>query len=619
MSNRPNKARAFLSLILTALLLTASACGKDPADSSDTSFTSDIYSSDSSFVSSDSDDVSNPSGNSDSTDSSVGSNGGSSGSSASGNNGSSSSGSNTSSGTPIDNVSTSDDPVTSTFFSSVTIEDRNSYTVPGSNGDLWPSAWSNDDYVYTANGDGPGFGSVNSDIAVGRLSGTPGSMKGQGLAYGDSVAKVWSGSEFNRKPTGMVSVGGTLYLAVQDLRSTKDGTFDEAPAASIYKSTDKGKTWTGTSSPMFKDYKFTTIMFLDYGKDNSKSPDGYVYAYGLDNNWRDSFSGLVDDPVNLYLARVPANSVQDITKWEFFSGTSSKPAWSKNIDSRKPVLTDTRRVYERVTDNMPSVRDMSVISQGSIVYNSALKRYIYASWTEYTYEFYESPTPYGPFKLFVQKDFGGYPWSSNTKYGGYGCVIPSKFISSDGRTMWIVSTTFVSDTNQYAYAMRKMTVVPSTTQKANNKKGSTNLARDNSLSPAVISTSNGSGRPQRLNDGAFDFFEQSWTGEAKNLDYWGYSFSKICKFNTIEYTTGEMKNDGGWFSSLGVQVRKNGVWTNVKNGRVSPKYPKTMATGQYKKYTITFDEIEGDAIRIVGKPGGSMRYTTVAELAVYYR
>lgn len=77
---------------------------------------------------------------------------------------------------------------------------------------------------------------------------------------------------------------------------------------------------------MFKDYVFTTIMFLDYGKDNGNSPDGYVYAYGLDYNWRDSFSGRVTDPTNLYLARVPGNSVQDRSKWEFFSGTAgSRP------------------------------------------------------------------------------------------------------------------------------------------------------------------------------------------------------------------------------------------------------------------------------------------------------
>ncbi len=111
------------------------------------------------------------------------------------------------------------------------IEERNTYTVP-SNGDLWPGAWSDDDYLYTANGDGPGFGSVNSDIAVGRLKGTPATgITRQGLAHGDAIARVWSGSEYNRKPTGMVSVGGVLYMAVQDLRRTQDGLFRRRPGS----------------------------------------------------------------------------------------------------------------------------------------------------------------------------------------------------------------------------------------------------------------------------------------------------------------------------------------------------------------------------------------------------
>ena len=521
-------------------------------------------------------------------------------------------------GTALDTIGGSGGPVNSTFFGSVDIEDRNTFSVP-SDGDLWPGAWSDDDYLYTANGDGRGFGSVSSDIAVGRLKGTPSTgITTQGLAYGDAIAKVWSGSQYNRKPTGMVSVGGVLYMAVQDLRCTDNGLFDDAPAASIYKSTDKGRTWTGTSEPMFKDYVFTTIMFLDYGQDNGNSPDGYVYAYGLDYNWRDSFTGKVTDPTNLYLARVPGNSVQDRSKWEFFSGTSSSPSWSRDISARRPVLSDSRRVYEYVTEGMTGIRDMTVLSQGSIVYNKPLNRYIYTSWTEYTYEFYESPTPYGPFKLFAQKDFGCYPWN-DAKYGGYGCVVPSKFISGDGLEMYIVSTTFVSDTKQYKYAMRKMTVsLPSNTQ-ANNAKDSNNLARDEALGPVVLSKSNGNARPHRLNDGSTEFFEQSWTGEAKEIDFWGYSFNKICRFNTIEYTTGEMQNSGGWFTTLGVQVRKNGVWTDVKNGRISPDYPKGVTTGQYTTYTITFDECSGDAIRIIGRPGGARRYTTVAELAVFYR
>ena len=39
----------------------------------------------------------------------------------------------------------------------------------------------------------------------------------------------------------------------------------------------------------------------------------------------------------------------------------------------------------------------------------------------------------------------------------------------------------------------------------------------------------------------------------------------------------------------------------------------------YTTYTFTFDEIDGDGIRVVGTPGGTMAYTGIAELAVFYR
>ena len=67
--------------------------------------------------------------------------------------------------------------------------------------------------------------------------------------------------------------------------------------------------------------------------------------------------------------------------------------------------------------------------------------------------------PYGPFKLFLSKDFGGYPWTGD-KHGGYACTIPSKFISEDGREMWVFSATFNGGAQQYRFTGRKLVVDP---------------------------------------------------------------------------------------------------------------------------------------------------------------
>lgn len=358
-------------------------------------------------------------------------------------------------------------PERSIFFKHAIIEDYGTYQSL-SDGDLWPQAWSDDDNIYTANGDGKGF-DLNGewgDIVVNVVKGdiASGTLSGERISSGEEVSQVWSDPEkYNRKPTGMVSVDGCLYLTVQDLNKEAEGgrIFNDVPAATIVKSTDKGKTWTwDQEKPMFNNHVYTTLMFLDYGKDGENNCfDDYVYAYGLDNNWRASFSKTVPDPTKLYLARIPKDSIQDTSKWEFYTGDlQGNASWSApgEIELRKPVLQDERRVY---VDREKEPSNMSVLSQGSIVYNKPLNRYIYSSWTEFTFEFYESATPWGPWKLFLSKDFGEYPWSEN-KYGGYATVIPSKFISDDGKEMWVNSQTFVGGYHNYRMSFRKLVVTP---------------------------------------------------------------------------------------------------------------------------------------------------------------
>lgn len=360
----------------------------------------------------------------------------------------------------------------STFFASVEIEEASTYNAPA-DGDLWPSAWSDDDCLYAAIGDGKGFDleAPWADVVVNKVYGDPSrGISGERLASGDEVAPIWSDPEkYNRKPTGMVSVDGILYLAVQDLNKEpgegfQGRTFNDAPAATIVKSTDKGRTWTwDPTGPMFRDHTFTTVMFLDYGRDYANNVfDDYVYAYGLDYNWRASFSKTVPDPTRLYLARVPKWGLQDVGTWEFYTGDlEGNASWSKrgDIAAKKPVLVDERRVYENVPGNT-GPEAMTVLSQGGIVYNKPLDRYIYASWTEYTFEFYEAPRPWGPWRLFLSKDFGLYPWSAES-HGGYGTVIPSKFISHDGREMWVNANTFAGGTvRNYTFSLRRLRVTP---------------------------------------------------------------------------------------------------------------------------------------------------------------
>ncbi len=328
-------------------------------------------------------------------------------------------------------------------------------------GDLWPSCWAADNSLYTAHGDGAGFGYEFFDAAVDRIDGDdPSQLTGETLAGGDAIGQVWSGKGFTRKPTGMVCVGTDIYVALQDLSLD----FNSAPASSISVSHDAGHTWTwDTSAPMFDDSVFTTIFFLDDGKGGEHRDGEWVYAYGLDGNWRDSFTDVAPDPEDLYLARVPQGAVQDRASWEFFTGLDGDdPLWSSRISDRVPVLHDDRRVHPYSVDSTDGVTDLSVISQGGVVYNPGLKQYIYTSWTEFTFEFYSAPTPWGPWTLFLSRDFGSYPWTEQL-HGGYATTIPSKFISADGRTAWLqanVCPCAPAGMSSYYFGLRQLDLAP---------------------------------------------------------------------------------------------------------------------------------------------------------------
>ncbi len=529
---------------------------------------------------------------------------------------------------------------TSTFFSSTFVEHAGTYAAPNSDGDLWPNCWADDDNVYSANGDGRGFSDEPfKDVVVNRIMGTPETgLTGVKLAESEQVANVWADpTKYNRKPTGMVCVNGVLYLAVQDLRFA-DTAFDDVPNASISRSDDHGATWQKTTTAMFSDYRFTTVFFLDFGKNSEHAKhalgrrDGsYVYAYGLDWNWRSSGAGVVPDPVDLYLARVPDDAVQDRSKWEFFTGVQgNRPTWSPHIEAKVPVLHDPVRRY---VDGRPGQSgNLPVISQGGVLYNAPLKRYIYSSWTDPSFEFYEAPTPWGPWKRFKYHNAGLVTWyqmsdkTHTPKNGGYGTTIPSKYVHADGKTMWMQSNwwnaPFPTPADNYNFNLRKVVVTPYRARSATNRPNSgDNLARSGA-DVTSLEICDHFAHFEYYNDGDKTKGEDSFDGTNKLVDYWGYTFSRSYRMNRVEYTTGTMYPDGGWFSAfaggLRVQVRKNFRWVDVDHLQISPDYPYSDAAGPNKTYSLRFRSTEGDGIRIVGQPAGGAHFTSIAELEVYY-
>ena len=75
--------------------------------------------------------------------------------------------------------------------------------------------------------------------------------------------------------------------------------------------------------------------------------------------------------------------------------------------------------------------------------------------------------------------------------------------------------------------------------------------------------------------------------------------------------------DGGWFTTLRVQVRQGSTWVNVPGLTITPAYPGTNNNTNYESYNLRFTATSGDGIRIIGNPGGSADFISVGEMQVY--
>lgn len=522
-----------------------------------------------------------------------------------------------------------DEPAPSTWIGTAEIGPVNE-TFTQADGDLWPSCWASNDNIYSAWGDGRGFDLDGQfhDVGTATITGSdPAELTGENTAVGAAVAPLWTGEgNATRKPTGMLCVGDTLYLAVQDLAVS----FNEAPAATIVKSTDGGETWTHSGDgPMFDDHTFTTVWFADFGKGGEWNTTEYAYAYGLDGNWRLSSNDAVEDPVDVFLARVPLREVDDIRRWEFFKGfkkDGTTPTWAKDVEQKVPVLTDTQRVYENEF-RAPGGQGYTTISQGGVLYDEPLDRYIYSSWSEWTHNFYESPTPWGPWTTMYERDYTNLYWNDSVdtspppeQYSGYATTLPSKFLSDDGKTMLLQANRCCSLPNQhvsYNFSTRELHIEPMRSEPLANVAGPENLA---TLDTAVaVSKSVRQGTLDALSDARTDRTLDDYDGEIKDSSFWGYTWPQDLTFNNVVFTTGQTAEDGGWFIVRPqVQVRQDGVWSTVHGTTWSPSFSPGGPGQSPTSYEINFPKTSGDGIRVIGVPGGNHRYTSVSEMAVHY-
>jgi Beta-lactamase class C and other penicillin binding proteins len=274
---------------------------------------------------------------------------------------------------------------------------------PGS--DNWPMTWADDDALYTAYGDGNGFAPLVPDklsLGFAKIDGSPGNLRAENIrtATGEQLGDGRHG----KKASGILMVDGVLYLWVRNAANSQ-----------LAWSADHGKTWT------WSEWKFTESFgapsFLNFGRNYAGARDDYVYVYSTD---ADTAYVRAD---RLVLARVPKKRIRERDAYEFFVRLDAHgdPVWSSSIADRGGVFTNPGAVYRtQVTYHAPSKRYLlNTIGRGNDTRFHG------------GFGIYDAPNPWGPWTTaFFTDNWDVGPGETNS--------FPTKWMSADGRTAWLV-------------------------------------------------------------------------------------------------------------------------------------------------------------------------------------
>lgn len=61
------------------------------------------------------------------------------------------------------------------------------------------------------------------------------------------------------------------------------------------------------------------------------------------------------------------------------------------------------------------------------------------------------------------------------------------------------------------------------------------------------------------------------------------------------------------------------LWKDVENSAIEPPYPYDASATPFKTYVFFFNDTWGDGVRIIGRNGGMERFTSIADLKVFYQ
>jgi len=307
--------------------------------------------------------------------------------------------------------------------------------------DTWYPSWASDGKMYspwtdgTVNGLSSGSGGKDATTGYATIIGDDPLHL---VVTNQAVYKSDPSPYASRYPCGSLVYNGVWYYGTYCLHPAGSVKHEGisynwpwlGPFVGFRYSTDFGKTWTQTpctpAKPLFGEQalkgepvKIGSPHFVDFGKNMEHSPDGKAYfvAHGASDgvNRRYGYNSWITGD-EIYLARVTPSieNINDASKYEFFDGTG----WTKDFSKIKPIAA--------WRDHMGCV---------TMTYNAPLKKFLLCvtdggnTTGKYHTYILESDKITGPFKMAQYLHHFGEQ--------GYFVNIPSKFISADGKTMWL--------------------------------------------------------------------------------------------------------------------------------------------------------------------------------------
>ncbi len=203
-------------------------------------------------------------------------------------------------------------------------------------------------------------------------------------------------------------------------------------------SKDYGHTWDNCphtpEKPLFGEtgfygypVKIGAPHFVDFGKNMQYSPDGkaYLVAHGADTTdkkwrfWNDSW--ITGDQIYLIRVIPSEENMNDASKYEFYGGKDSNdnPVWTRDFKEIKPLLEWNNKMgCVTITYNAPLKKFIMCVTDGGNTY-SKMNTYLL-----------ESDCITGTWRMITyMKNFGEQAYFVN---------IPSKFISNEGNTAWLL-------------------------------------------------------------------------------------------------------------------------------------------------------------------------------------